>query len=856
MSSAAADVRAAETELRSAPHAAAAPLLPALLLLFVGSGCAALIYQIVWFEMLGLVIGSSAVSLGILLATFMGGMCIGSLYLSKVISPAKHPLKIYGQLEIGIGICGLVVLLLLPMIGAVYALLGGEGLFGVILRAVMCVVLLLPPTILMGATLPAIARWVETTPRGIAWLGFFYAGNIGGAVFGCLLTGFYLLRVHNSTVATLVAVALNFVVGGIGVMLSKSTDYDAPDTTPATTRIDSDSWPVYVTIGLSGLTALGAEVVWTRQLSLMFGATVYTFSLILAAVLAGLGIGSSIGSAMSRNLARPRFALGVCQLLLMAGLAWAAWATSEGLPNWPVNPNLSPSPWFTFQIDFVRALWTVIPAAILWGASFPLALAAVAERRGDPGEVVGGVYAANTVGAIIGSLVTALLFLGHLGPQGTHAQNSQRVLIVLAAISSLLMLAPSFDGATRRLRLTANSALWGIITLGLGAWFASTVVPTPGMLVAYGRFVATWLGTDNRVIFVGEGTHASLAVTETPSGVRNYHNAGKIQASSEPQDMRLQRLLGHLTTLVPVNPENPTDPKHVMVIGFGAGVTAGAVSIDPIVDTLTIVELERLVPETVSTYFSQFNFDVARNPKTQVHIDDARHYLLTTKQKFDCITSDPFDPWVKGAAVLYTREFFTLMKEHLNPGGCVTVFVQLYQAGLEAVKSEVATFAEVFPNMTVWANLHEGAGYDLVLVGQNEPTKIDMAAWDARLQSPEYAQMANSLAEIGVFSADDLVLAFGETGKDLAPWLADAQINTDRNLRLQYLAGMGLNRFEQAEIYSQMLQYRKYPEGLLIAPPERINLLRNAMGLPDFGAVTTTPAPGATAAPGTVPGAP
>jgi spermidine synthase len=282
-------------------------------------------------------------------------------------------------------------------------------------------------------------------------------------------------------------------------------------------------------------------------------------------------------------------------------------------------------------------------------------------------------------------------------------------------------------------------------------------------------------------------------------------------------------MLGHLTTLVPEN------PREVLVIGFGAGVTAGAVSIDPRVERVTIAEIERLVPEVVSTYFNDHNFGVARNPKTDVRIDDARHYLLTTDQKFDAITSDPFDPWVKGAATLYTREYFEVMKEHLNPGGVVTVFVQLYQAGLEAVKSEVATFVEVFPNATVWANTHEGTGYDLVLLGQVEPTIIDIEAIDQRLRSAEYQQVAFSLSEIGVFSIDDMLANYAGRGPELAGWLADAQVNTDRNLRLQYLAGMNHNRSEQDIIHRQMLEYRTWPADLFVGPPERVQALRFAV---------------------------
>ena len=189
--------------------------LPALLLLFVGSGCAALIYEVVWFQLLQLSIGSSAVSLGVLLGIFMGGMCLGSLLLPKYIDPRHHPLRVYAYLELGIGLCGLIVLFLVPVVGDLYTKVAGTGQANLFLRAIVAALFLIPPTLLMGATLPAIARWVEATPKGVSWLGFFYGGNIAGAVFGCLLAGFYLLRVHDMAVATYVAMALNMTVPGI-----------------------------------------------------------------------------------------------------------------------------------------------------------------------------------------------------------------------------------------------------------------------------------------------------------------------------------------------------------------------------------------------------------------------------------------------------------------------------------------------------------------------------------------------------------------------------------------------------------------------------------------------------------------
>ena len=180
--------------------------------------------------MLQLSVGSSAVSLGVLLGTFMGGMCIGSLALSRVVSKRHHPLRVYAALELGVGVFGLLALVLLPIAGSVYLSIAGHGMPGFLLRGVVAAICLLPPTLAMGATLPAIARWVETTPRGVSWLGFFYGGNTAGAVVGCLVTGFYLLRVYDVQTTTFFAVALNVIVASIAFLLSRVTPQGSAET--------------------------------------------------------------------------------------------------------------------------------------------------------------------------------------------------------------------------------------------------------------------------------------------------------------------------------------------------------------------------------------------------------------------------------------------------------------------------------------------------------------------------------------------------------------------------------------------------------------------------------------------------
>jgi spermidine synthase len=296
-----------------------------------------------------------------------------------------------------------------------------------------------------------------------------------------------------------------------------------------------------------------------------------------------------------------------------------------------------------------------------------------------------------------------------------------------------------------------------------------------------------------------------------------------VEASTLPQDMRLQRMLAHLPALT------NRKPRSVLVVGFGAGVTAGSFVPYPDVERIVICEIEPLIPRVVSTYFRKENNDVLNDKRTQVFYDDARSFILTTHDKFDVITSDPIHPWVKGAASLYTREYFEAVKAHLNPGGVVTQWVPLYESDANAVKSELATFLEVFPNGTIWANNLNGQGYDLVLLATADSARIDINAMRERFADPRYAAVGESLSEVGFHSPVDLFSTYAGRGSDLAPWLANAVINRDRSLHLQYLAAAGLNRYESEGIYAEMERYRKFPEALFVADEGMLSRLRQAI---------------------------
>ena len=849
--------------------------LPLLLLMFFGSGFAALIYEIVWLQMLELIIGSSGVSLGLLLAAFMGGMSIGSLLLPRLVRPSIHPLRVYGLIELAIALFGILVLFCAPYAGHLYAGLPWHGVFS---RSLLAAVCLLIPAALMGATLPAVVRFVESTQEGIAWMGFFYAGNIAGSVMGCLVAGFYLLRLYDIATATFVAVGANIAVAvaalAVGKKTAASPSMDMPlqdkePLAPAGSRL------VYVTIALSGLSALGIEVVWTRLLSLLLGGTVYSFSIILAVFLTGLGLGSGAGSLLTRTRISPTLALSFCQITLAGAIAWGAFLISRSLPYWPINPGMYTNDWgawHVFQLDLLRSAWVMLPASLLWGASFPLAIAAVCLHKRDPGYTVGTIYASNTAGAILGSIGFSLFMVPQFGTRW-----AQQFLILVAAVSSVLALI-AYAMERRRDRetngrtfgLTFPQILAATASFFIVAILVKAVTEIPWMTVAWGRFSASYMAQAEPELikgdklppaaenpfqwycsYVGEGMNVSVAVTRTTTGARFFHGAGKVQASSQPQDMRLQRMLGHLSAL---SCKKPDQVKDVLVVACGAGVTAGSFITYPGVQNITICDIEPLVPKVVAPMFSKENYGIVdgidkenphrvRGKKVTVVYDDGRHYIgtLRNNEKFDVITSDPIDPWVKGSAALNTVEYYEMCKRHLKPGGVMTLWMPMYESNIASAKSMIATFFQVFPKGMIFSNDERFVGYDAVLVGQAEPAPIDLDRLQQLLARSEYDDVRTSLAEVGFGSSGDwmqkpdcgpvidLLATFLGQAPSMGRWTGNAQINMDSNLRLQYLAGMYFNSYLSTKIFQSVAEHYAFPGDLFVGSPETISILKDAL---------------------------
>jgi spermidine synthase len=399
-------------------------------------------------------------------------------------------------------------------------------------------------------------------------------------------------------------------------------------------------------------------------------------------------------------------------------------------------------------------------------------------------------------------------------------QQTQRVLLVASAASALIVFLPhvkAFPSRAAQAGLVAAVVIAGFLTARIG--------PIPGVLVEYGR-KAPIQTQDSKIIDLVEGRNSSAAIAQWSDGTIGLGVNGHVQASNIPYDMKLQRMVGHLPLLL-----HP-DPKSVLGIGFGAGVTAGTFTTYPGIEKITICEIEPVIPPLSTKHFAKENYNVMNNPKTRIVFDDARHYMMTTTDKFDVIASDPLDVFAKGTAALYTKEYFDAIKAHLNPGGYFSLYVPLYETDLRTIKSELATFFASFPNGTIWANTINGRGYDMVFMGQADPLKVDLDETQKRLERPDYATVAESLRGIGIGSVVDLLSTFTGQGSDFAPWVAGSELNRDLDLRLQYLAGWGINSTIEDDLFQEMISYRKAPENLFSGSPLLKNSLMALLGPP------------------------
>jgi spermidine synthase len=758
--------------------------------LLFGSGCCALVYQIGWLRELRLVFGASTAASAAVLAIFIGGLGTGGLLLGRRADTHPRPILLYAQLEAIVATSAALSPLLLSLVRALYVAAGGTprlGLFGGTAgRLVLSAVVLAIPTVAMGGTLPAAARGVtsetDVRRRDVAAL---YALNTLGAVAGCVAATFFLLEIFGTRATLWLAAAINLLVAaaawrldhgereGSGVRLhadesrSASADRKLADA--------PHDWLVLVASAVVGFTFFLMELVWYRLLGPLLGGSVFTFGLILAIALAGIGLGGLAYALGSGE--RPASLSGFASSCLLEAAAMAApYALGDRLAILALE--LRPLARFGFWSHV--AGWTfvtilvVLPAAIAAGYQFPMLVALFGRGRERLGSQIGLAYAANTMGAIAGALAGGFGLIPWLSAPGAWRFAA---LSLVALGLSAMALSLRGNGSVRRatpLPLALASvtvacclaagptAVWR--HSGIGAGRAGLTSTSPNQF-------RDWAQAQQRaIVWDDDGIESSVALAVHTYGYAFIVN-GKSDGSARG-DAGTQVMLGLLGALL--NPE----ARRSLVIGLGTGSSAGWLGTVPEMDRVDVIELEPLVVE-VARACDAVNHDVLQNPKVRVSIGDAREALLTGRDRYDLIASEPSNPFRAGVASLFTREYYAAASDRLTDGGLFLQWVQLYEIDARTLGTVYATMAAAFPHIEAW----EAGGADLVLVGAKQPLTHRADALAARIQVEPF-KTALRVA----WRTDDLtgLLAHFLANEQLAQVLAHAPgvaINTDdRNL--------------------------------------------------------------------------
>jgi spermidine synthase len=769
--------------------------LPIIFACFFLSGATGLIYQVVWLRMLGLVFGHTVYAITTVLAAFMGGLALGSYLFARVSARIRNLIGAYGWLEIGIGVSCALIPLLVGVTSALYLSLHRAFGFSYdtfnLAQFALGFVLLLVPTTLMGGTLPVLSQAFVTQGSGLGQkVGALYATNTFGAVVGVVLAGYLVLPALGIRLTVAIAAAANLLVGALAIALSRRWPL-APtaDTEPqvvvrkvagATPAFDVARLPALLTvgaIGLSGAASMIYEVAWTRALALVIGSSTYAFTSMLLAFLVGIAGGSALYSWLwgRRRALLTTFAklqVGIAAAVIMIVLLF------ERMPElFLAALGRSDSPPFIQVVQFLVSAASLLPSTLLIGATFPCAIAIVA-RPARVGADVGHVYAVNTLGAIAGTLLAGFLLIPTLGVHGSLKLGVGLNLIIAAG---LVLASPPRRRGWQGVAVVAALAAAVLMLPLLPPWDHRVMASGPAV---YGKKYLKEASQHNisevlrrhRILFYRDGVSGTISVHDNGQHLFLRTN-GKTDAGTGV-DMPTQLMSGHLPMLL------HSDPKRVVVIGMGSGITAGSVARYPI-EHLDIVEIEPAVVEA-SRFFASEHGNVLADPRVRVVIADARNFLLTTPQRYDVIISEPSNPWVGGLAALFSVEFFTLAREHLQPGGIMLQWVQGYNLYTDDLQMVVRTFRSVFPATTIW-NTIEG---DFLLIGRVESMPFDLTTVQERFQTNPGVWRAFDRFGIRAWPGALGYFMLGE--RDTARFAGPGRLNTDDLLPLEFSAPRAL----------------------------------------------------------------
>ncbi|MHC5209175.1 MAG: fused MFS/spermidine synthase [Planctomycetota bacterium] len=788
------------------------------LVLFVLSGACGLLYEVVWTRLMVHVFGSTSLAVGTVLAAFMSGLAAGSWLIGRAADKSSNPLRLYARLEFGVGLGALIAHLLLvnlaPINAFVYELSGGSQGTLAVARFVLAFVLVMAPTMLMGATLPVLARWVATRPSSLgSGLSTLYALNTVGAVAGTLLCGFVLIGALGLDGTVALAVGCNLAIGliawslsarvpspGVAVAGARDSRAAGDDTAPAPAAVSTASapgrltwWLLCVGLGLSGLTSFAYEILWTRSLVFLLGNSTYAVTTMLTAFLSGIALGGWLVRFVLERVPDRTALFGWLQVAI-ALTAIAALPSLFALSSpEALRISLGVASHDVGQLLLTRfgvALLVMVVPATLIGATFPLVGRIGAEYSGGDaagafgrtGAYVGRIYAVNTFGNVLGALLPGLVLLSWLG--------IQRSLLVMAGLNATVgfaVLLTRVASRPRRARVVVPALL--------------AVVILSGIAPLSFRFPAEHQTEWHRVLYYGEGPSATTMVLLDPEKNERSMAVDGVEIGGNMLTEYKQLLLAHLPKLL------LTDVSPELSIGLGSGMLAGESLAHDRVERLVCVEIEPTVIAGAA-FFDEASRSVLRDERCELVMDDVANHLRTTTDRYRVISADEKTALEYASnGFSYSREYYRLLADRLAPGGLVVQWVPTSMPPRQ-FRIVLRTFSEAFPHVLVFyclPALKEGAA-NTILVGAHEPPVIDLER--ARELWAGQPEAWESLARYGIDSPESLLAQVVSDGQSLRAAVADAPTNTVDRPRYEFYspAEYAVSRVDRLAVNDALLR--------------------------------------------------
>ena len=767
------------------------------------SGLAGLVYEVSWTRLLTLYIGHTTAAASAVVAAFLGGLAIGAAG-GGVVAARLRPsqaLRVYAGLELAVALFAFALPFelrgLTPLLRWAYADAAPGWLFPTI-RLGSCLAMVFAPAAALGATFPMAVRWFavrSSNPAGVS--SALYSMNTVGAAVGSLLAGFTLIPAVGISGTTHVGMLASMLAAGlVGVIAWRTADtaddavLDGQGTdsskqgVPSRTRkrevarAEIRSTPSYAPwiasaiLGLSGFAALVHEIVWTRILALVLGPTTYAFAATLAAVVAGVAIGSGAGAWVLGRLDASR-RVGALALTLTIGavtIVGTSALAGSYVPSTIAHQVAAAPDSFVALLrqGMLLTASLILPTAICLGAAFPLALSLAGDPAHSPARRFGIVYAVNTVGSVSGTLAAGFFLIPRLGLPSTLSVGA----FVLVG-AALLLIAATDTSARQRTAAYALSAVTLLAMFVAPQWDRELLASG---VYLYAPFVPKGLELETQLkagtlLYYRDGAPATVSVKRL-TGTTTLAVDGKTDASNR-SDMLTQKLVAHIPLLL-----HPS-PRNVAIVGLGSGVTLGAALSHPI-ERADVVEISPEVVEA-SRFFEVENHNALSDPRTHLIVGDGRSHLLLSRQQYDVIISEPSNPWIAGVASLFTREFFQGARARLAPGGIICQWAHTYTISERDLRSIVATFTSVFPNGTAWM-VNDN---DVLMVASLEPVVPMLQNIESHWTR---ATAATNLAEVGAIEPFDVLSLFAAGPAELAKYGAGADILDDDRMRLEFSA--------------------------------------------------------------------